>query len=938
MSSRSNNSSPGAPMDPNELPEMPLRPDGSPDLATLGRAASTADGRKNALKFFNTFQALKGKPMFEDLTDQHVANDLLPEVFYEVAHFAANCPIPTRYGPGFAPPDSNQKTMIKVPSLVQYLIGMKMCFREKFPDHSLWPPRGVETVPWFNQLSAAFVKEWRRNYQMKWKNNPDIQFGNSNVRPLFCKELAGINAQEESRLQLWHGESFLKTPSMDMPCNGVTFQAIMRRGFLSCDVNRPESWYNLSRTCTAHMKINRGGEIKNDVWEDYKYYYHYQALDTLKIQIKVLSSPLSCPLLHNPNSYALCPVFHLANYLILGDGLYRTQLQMEEGLDRYVYPNEHHYGSGAVSRRTTNAIRSYMPQWMGPEEKLQYSAKSSRKGMTMELAEHMHSNVFTVTSRTGHKTGFNIDPYFVDDTPLHGLAAARIVAGHTQFRKPMRIPSPHFLDIKFKPGFDRLIEVILARNCLKCFEPGGHMHYYLQVMVCVCLYWYNDICETDGSCAFVNGWKNLAFRAELIDPEEPSHHPEIVLNTLSSQLKCQEQSLNNGVNEVDITQLTAVELYQQVAGCADRVAELNNETYEQKQDMKACFGQVCASIVGLEAELKRAVSNMTREKEAREKCMEELRVLKAKEAHLKRPSRGTKVAPSTPEMAQMWSPRKCPPSVEVITKDEAMHGMDDPSFNSSRDSQPSVVNNVQNNSGTVYFTGSANSSQPTTLLQQQRQKPRSLQLLRTSSAPDTSGKVQLHKALEEARGHRSGNLFAGPGPLHDESKGLPDSCSGVKSCYLYTMELVDSVLDPKERRFLVSAPGAHHPNQEDRRMYDSIRNKVMDRLDELEGKPRCTKYHKGKKVASKMGGAKTTASVLAIGKRVKKLKNNINKALGANAVIENRIDKTPLCPLGDLATRFLPPGTPEGNRSMMSYMVADERASKRQRFSDHEVI
>ena len=105
-----------SPMDPNDLPEMPLRPDGSPDLTVLGRSASTADGRKNALKFFNTYQALKGRVPFEELKEEDIAGELLVECFYEFAHFAANTPIPTRCGPGFAPPEGNQNTMIKAPS------------------------------------------------------------------------------------------------------------------------------------------------------------------------------------------------------------------------------------------------------------------------------------------------------------------------------------------------------------------------------------------------------------------------------------------------------------------------------------------------------------------------------------------------------------------------------------------------------------------------------------------------------------------------------------------------------------------------------------------------------------------------------------------------------------------------------------------------------
>ena len=669
-----------SPMDPNDLPEMPLRPDGSPDLTVLGRSASTADGRKNALKFFNTHQALKGRVPFEELKEEDIAGELLVECFYEFAHFAANTPIPTRYGPGFAPPEGNQKTMIKAPSLLQHLIGIKTCFRGKFKNHPFWPPMGVETVPWFRELSAQFVKEWRRNYQLLWKNNPDIQFGNSSVRPLFCTERPGLPNWEEGKLLLWHGEDFSEGKGifsegkgMDTPCNGVTLKSMLHRGLMAADINRPECWYQLSRTCTSHMKINRGGEIKNDVWSDYRYYFHYQALDTKKIQIKVLAPALSCPLLHNPNHYELCPIFHLGNYCCLGDGLYRTKFEMEHGLDRYVYPGEHHHGSGTVSRRVTNGLRSYLPDWMSAEEKSLYSAKSSRKGMTMELAEHMHSNVFTVTSRTGHKTGFNIDPYFVEDAPLYGLSAARIVAGHPQFRKPVQVPSPHLLDVKFKPSFDRLMEVVLARNCLPCFAPGGHLHYFLQVMVCVCLYWYNDICEIDGCCAFVLGWKNLAHRADIKDPEECSFHSEVVLNTMSSQLKAEVESANNGLPQNDITKLTAVELCQLVAGCTDRVTELNKEVNDQKEDMKACFGQVCSSIVGLEGELKRAVSAFTREKEAHQKCREELRLLKIREAKFQSASRrGPKVAPSTPEMAERWNSRECPPSVELISRQEAM--------------------------------------------------------------------------------------------------------------------------------------------------------------------------------------------------------------------------------------------------------------------------
>ena len=197
---------PGEPLKLEDLPDIPQKADGSFNFATLGRAASTQETRKQAIKLYNTYATLYNKPQFEDLVKADVEGELMEKLMYDIGGFLSIVPIPKNYKEGFAPPNVNSKAMIMISTLITLLIALKCCLREKFPDHPTWPRSPSDNLEWCKTLFSQVTKDWKRNYMNIWSTDPDLTFGNIKIQPLYSKQYPHVTKEDLAEQAAWYAE------------------------------------------------------------------------------------------------------------------------------------------------------------------------------------------------------------------------------------------------------------------------------------------------------------------------------------------------------------------------------------------------------------------------------------------------------------------------------------------------------------------------------------------------------------------------------------------------------------------------------------------------------------------------------------------------------------------------------------------------------------
>lgn len=930
---------PGKPMNIDDLPDLPRKPNGEYNFETLGAAASTAEGRKQSTRALNTWCVLFNRPEFQELTKSQMANDNLEQLVWDFACFVASVPIPKNYQAGFAPPSATSKSMVMISTITKWIYGICRCLREKFPDHETWPSSLADNPKWVSEIIQRLLHTWKGNYINKWSKDADLQFGQNKIRAVYSEDHPHYSLEDRCEMAAWYGPEIeaSKGHAMDTPYSGADLRSMMRKAFKESTPLNSESFYKPCREIVAWCKIIRGGEIKHDRWSEYEFIETMQALNTKKHQQKILAEPMASPIVWNSSDFLLCSLFWLGSFILFGEGLRRTQLQIEDRLEDMVFFHEYHFASSNVARRIGQGLKSNLPSTASKEQKATVSQKSLRYGAITELTMHPKAGLFEVCGRSGHKTGVNIDSYVDQTNPARGLVGARIMAKHTNFSKPEIIPCPWWLPHRFKDSFTRLLTASLSGNCVPAFQPTGHLYRFMQHLLCIHIFWYGRIKDEYGSNhPWVLAWNELGQRAQIVDPMEPDKCVEIVLEEWSLCLWERHDAVNDRVDETDMSNLTLRCLFEKVIAGSQRSQELLVAQQRLREDMKECFGHMRSDIVSMQKECASTRSAYIKEHQEHMELKEEIRRLRDKTAFLKSPSGSAMNAalsmPRTPEHLIRRSAPTPPSSgsVLVLTAEEAAA-----SKKAKAPRNSSVVTQhqrVDTNHGTVVF-GAVSAPQALSAPQVDPQANRyerkvdSVAHLLTGKASKVGeeGKIMLHVLFAELRKER-GNWFAGPGEFHDGTRKVHASCKKAKAKFRYVMELVESAITPAQRSRLCSRPGPDHPNTEDIAFYDAVRDQTMDKMLTLEDKnPEVEKA-----TQKKTPGCAPKPTVLALGARVKNYKNLVREQLNYPEPM-GRYDPTPLIPG---VRRGLPNGTPKGNKSikrMFAINGPEENTNKRAR-------
>ena len=603
------------PMEGSILPKkLPGRTDGSHNNPVLGVAKNTSDVRQKALKLLNIWlHEIEGLPPFQDLLFCHIEGDNLINLCWKFGATIVSIPIPQNATKGFMPGPTGSKKQLMWTSIKQYMGAVKNCLQEKFPDHPTWPRSPSDNPDWFKELIQAMEVEYKRNYLKIWSKSPELEYGNYKTRPIYSRAPYWDNEDEFESIQKWnvpfHGDdgegSRGKGPTGSFGALASTNNNLLgmmtRRFAQECDPHFAFTYEAAARDIITWQMIARGGEVKFCRWSETVWIPQLQALGIVKHQQKTLSQGQMVVMLHHRKEFLLCPHFWLGCFMFLGEGLYRTALQMNEGSGDSIFPREFNRSTSAVSRRIGDCLKRSLDPCTPPEEKDCISQRSLRQGAITEISCHPRAGPMEVCGRSGHSTGLNIDVYMDYMNPQRSLVGGQILSGHTNFSCPVRVPCPWHLESHFKDAFLQLLHDILSNITVKGFGPGEHLHEFLQLMIANQLMYYGTIKARFPDSPWLRFWEEKC--KHIKDPHNPEWSVSDILEEWSRVLDDSYTTLNDRVQDVMLTQHGVYRLHERVEESIARSTRLDWCQKKCKEEIDLTLNKLNNSFVELRKEL-----------------------------------------------------------------------------------------------------------------------------------------------------------------------------------------------------------------------------------------------------------------------------------------------------------------------------------------------
>jgi hypothetical protein len=136
---------------------------------------------------------------------------------------------------------------------------------------------------------------------------------------------------------------------------------------------------------TTALAVGRGGEVKFQSYDEWRWDPRFEVTDTLWTELKKLLKYAMAMVADHENW--LVDFYHaIGCFWAVEDGLFRSD--MNDPAAQFVFPKLHELRDSGVAKKLTQVIRKNMPASMPQELKRQYSVKSMRQGAITELAVH----------------------------------------------------------------------------------------------------------------------------------------------------------------------------------------------------------------------------------------------------------------------------------------------------------------------------------------------------------------------------------------------------------------------------------------------------------------------------------------------------------------------------------------------------------------------
>jgi hypothetical protein len=169
----------------------------------LGQSESNLGNRACAANIWNVLSLRKGFPAIPKLTKE----DDLEEIFVNGFLMAmGNTPLPHNMTVDLLPSNPDNKKCISFSSTKQYISLNFSALRQRFHGTVAFPSLNGEPE-WYKLNMAKWKTEWERNYNLHWRNNPDLSFGNHKVLPLYARNFPGADDDDLLAKSCWHNAS-----------------------------------------------------------------------------------------------------------------------------------------------------------------------------------------------------------------------------------------------------------------------------------------------------------------------------------------------------------------------------------------------------------------------------------------------------------------------------------------------------------------------------------------------------------------------------------------------------------------------------------------------------------------------------------------------------------------------------------------------------------
>lgn len=917
---------------PAKLPGMNK---GDANQAVLGKAKSTQSGKVSAVAFLNMILAeFEHIPRFEELTYEHVAGENLQLLLHQICATVATVPIPQRCKDGLLPADSKNKKIIKWSTAQQYLGRIFTLFRGKFDKHEQFPSKVGDNPVWWDQMVTDTENEFKRNYNNKWSKDPDIEFGTYKVQPLYSVLPQFQNEEETAEFLEWfYGES---EPSSGRSLGSyhrfhTDLLHIMSNRFDQIDPFFPHTIAEPTRDLFSWQLVSRGGEVGNCVWSEAKHFPLWSGIGIMKHQQKVLSRGHLIMVVPHLEFYQLCPFFWLGIYFFMGEGQARTQQQMDNGSGAAIFPDEWHRSSSAVSDRIGKSLKKGLDPKASKELKDSICQRSLRQGGINEISMHQRGrDPMTITGRSSHKTGINIDAYEDHNNPVRSLLGGQILSGHKCFSRPVRLPAPWWMDSDLRPEFLKLHRYFHRQCDIPAFQEGGKLFEFYSFLLCHVIMYVNVIAHRSRGHPVVVFFEGVAKDVGLSFGD--GVHPSMVLTIMGQQLRERFKAENHSWddNRMERVQDRVDECFEAMGKMARKQAESERRMENLVREMTTSFQQFRK---GMESDINRSRSVHRLDEEKLQEMKYQLDSLRAKTSFLKSPPSDSRKRAAVPDPAAT-AQAKAPPQSSSMT--------------------------VVNNSGQVFFGGSTvngNSSsqarfgamqafapaaqaqepeeeatQPPAKKKKYANKSEELDAALYDNRWDRrtcdKGKITLDALCKQL--HKEGwyNNNGKPSvPFNDESRAVHKTCKTYPAYFRYCMEVLEGVLSPEQRSTLCNSLGqAHLYNTKDMlEFYKFCRDATLQAVLTKEG--RGSEIDLPEEVRRRQVGAKPKASVTGLGQRIREVKKKIAKLCPHVAREGKRgLNLTPFWTDVDANRTDQPP---RGHQAIDTYFPANGRHTER---------
>ena len=567
-------------------------------VAAFGHAPSTVTGDKCAQDLYLAFRAIHGlRPDPFNPSSTEFDGEKLQIHFTVFASFLSTNIIPHRLDhsklPHLISTNPNNSNYVGFKTICVYFGKVKEIFRRSISHEDL-PKSGAKKdldPDWYGPLLAGLTKKLVA-FHLKMSCKENVELGNDKCLPLY-RDLNvphSQTAKDVGRSHLiteddwWVTSSTANSAGVGDCTQRATFDRVIdsivqKTDYVRCTTGMEDRF----KLVMARSSVARGGEIKFNTVDEWRFDPLYQTLDTTWVESKVQKERYSCAHVNDARS-CLVDFYHaLGCYMMMEGGLHYTEAQQKDGFGNCVFPGLQSLSNDSVTSHLTDLIRKNLPANCSSSA---YSAKSLRKATVSELSQHPQSTLFMVIGRSGHSSNNNVDSYLDHASIERSLPGGKILAGHLDVHKMVFPPRLESLGNHNKQMMmDLMTAAIEQKGLHPYFRPDGHLFQVTKVVFATLLMHHEGIVDHYGIQHPIA--QHLIKAAERIMPRDPTFlkNPAAVLCRWSATVRkswVKDNAAASTTHKDDLAatkhllQLQTVQL-QQISGVLGNLKEVIDE-------------------------------------------------------------------------------------------------------------------------------------------------------------------------------------------------------------------------------------------------------------------------------------------------------------------------------------------------------------------------